>query len=117
LDLATVLIGEQDFEAAEGVYQGLSKNPVVREKALVGLATARSLEQDYRGGLAYADAALEINPDQVDALNLRGESLRMLHRYDEAKGPFRRLTVLPGGQKGGWIGLGRLARAQNDETT
>jgi tetratricopeptide (TPR) repeat protein len=117
LDLATVLIGEQQFEAAEGVYQRLSRNPNVREKALVGLATARFQEQDYRGVLPYADAALEIDPDQVDALNLRGESLRMLHRYDEAKGPFRRLTMLPGSQKAGWIGLGRLARAQNDELT
>jgi predicted Zn-dependent protease len=48
-ELATVLIGEQQFEAAEGVYLGLSKSPAVREKALIGLATARSMEQDYSG--------------------------------------------------------------------
>src|SRR6516162_5759332 len=115
LDLATVLIGEQDFEAAEGVYQGLSKNPSVREKALVGLATARSQEQDYREVLHYAEAALKMDPDQVDALSLEGEALRRLSWYDEAKEPFRRLTSLLGGQVAGWIGLGRLARARNDE--
>jgi len=115
LDLATVLIGEQDFEAAEGVYQGLSKNPSVREKALVGLATARFQEQDYREVLPYAEAALKMDPDQVDALSLEGEALRRLSRYDEAKEPFRRLTSLLGGQVAGWIGLGRLARARNDE--
>ena len=116
-DLATVLIGEQQFEAAEGVYQELARDPSVREKALVGLATARSLEADYRAVLPYADQALAIDPDQVDALSLEGEALRKLQRYDEAKGPFRRLTLLPGGQETGWIGLGRVARAQKDELT
>jgi tetratricopeptide (TPR) repeat protein len=115
LDLATVLIGEQDFEAAEGLYQGLSRNPAVRGKALVGVATGYSQEQDYREVLPYAEAALKIDPDQAEALTLEGEALRRLHRYDEAKVAFRHLTSLPGGQVTGWVGLGRVARAQNDE--
>jgi tetratricopeptide (TPR) repeat protein len=110
-----VLIGEQQFEAAEGVYEELSRNPAVHEKALVGLATARSEEQDYRGVLPYAEEALKIDPDQVDAQSLEGEALRRLHRYDEAKVPYRHLTSLPGGQVTGWVGLGRVARAQKDE--
>ena len=116
-ELATVLIGEQQFEPAEGVYLGLSKSPAVHEKALVGLATARSLEQDYSGVLPYTDAVLKIDPDQIDALNMWGEALRRLRRYDEAKEPFQRLTSIPGGQRVGWIGLGRVARSQNDDVT
>ena len=116
-ELATILIGEQQFESAEGVYLGLSKSPAVHEKALVGLATARSLEQDYNGVLPYTDAVLKIDPDHIDALNMRGEALRRLRRYDEAKEPFQRLTSIPGGQRAGWIGLGRIARSQNDDVT
>jgi tetratricopeptide (TPR) repeat protein len=60
---------------------------------------------------------LKIDPDQIDALNMRGEALRRLLRYDEAKQPFQRLTSIPGGQPAGWIGLGRIARSQNDDVT
>jgi hypothetical protein len=46
--------------------------------------------------LPYAEEALKTDPDQVDALRLEGEALRRLHRYDEAKEPYRHLTSLPG---------------------
>ena len=67
--------------------------------------------------LPDADVVLNTNPEQIEALNLRAEALRRLHRYDEAKEDFRRLSLLPGGRLSGWIGLGRLARAQKDEAS
>jgi tetratricopeptide (TPR) repeat protein len=116
LDLAGVLIAEQQYEAAEAEYKLLAKKPGARQRALIGLATGRFLEKDFRAVLPYADAVLNTNPEQVEALTLRAEALHRLHRYDEAEADFRRLSSLPGGRVTGWIGLGRLARAQKDET-
>src|SRR5262249_32258681 len=115
LDLADVLIAEQRYEAAEGEYRVLAKNPAAKQKALIGLANCRLLEKDYQTVLPFADAVLETHPDQIEALVLRGEALRSLRRYDEATTLFRHLSTLPGGHRDGWIGLGRLARAQKDE--
>jgi tetratricopeptide (TPR) repeat protein len=114
-DLAGVLVAEQRYEAAGGEYRSLAKTPGTRSRALIGLATVRLLEKDFRAVLPYADAVLKTNSEQIEALNLRAEALLKLHRYDEAKEDFRRLTILRSGQISGWIGLGRAARAQKDE--
>jgi predicted Zn-dependent protease len=115
LDLAGVLIGEQQYEAAEAEYRPLTKKPGAQQRALIGLATVRLLEKDFRAVLRYADAVLNAHSEQIEALTLRAEALRRLHRYDEAKEDFRRLSTLSNGRLSGWIGLGRLARAQKDE--
>jgi len=117
LDLAGVLIAEQRYEAAETEYRPLTKKPGARQRALIGLATSRLLEKDFQAVLPYADAVLRTDSEQIEALNLRAEALWRLHRYDEAKKDFRRLSTLSGGRLSGWIGLGRLARAQKDETS
>jgi tetratricopeptide (TPR) repeat protein len=117
LDLAGVLIAEQQYEAAEAEYRPLTKKPGARQRALIGLATSRLLEKDFQAVLPYADAVLRTDSEQIEALNLRAEALWRLHRYDEAKKDFRRLSTLSGGRLSGWIGLGRLARAQKDETS
>jgi len=117
LDLAGVLIAEQQYEAAEAEYRPLTKKPGARRRALIGLATSRLLEKDFQAVLPYADAVLRSDPEQIEALNLRAEALWRLHRYDEAKEDFHRLSTLSGGRLSGWIGLGRLARAQKDETS
>jgi tetratricopeptide (TPR) repeat protein len=116
LDLAGVLIAEQQYEAGEAEYRPLTTKPGARQRALIGLATSRLLEKDFQAVLPYADAVLRSDPEQIEALNLRAEALLRLHRYDEAKEDFRRLSTLSGGRLSGWIGLGRLARAQKDET-
>jgi tetratricopeptide (TPR) repeat protein len=115
LDLAGVLIAEQQYEAAEAEYRPLTKKPGARQRALIGLATGRLLQKDFQAVLPYADAVLRSDPKQIEALNLRAEALWRLHRYNEAKEDFRRLSTLSGGRLFGWIGLGRLARAQKDE--
>jgi hypothetical protein len=55
LDLAGVLIAEQRYEAAEGEYRALSRNPAAKQKALIGLANCRSLEKDYQAVLPFTD--------------------------------------------------------------
>jgi tetratricopeptide (TPR) repeat protein len=117
LDLAGVLVAEQQYEAAEAEYRPLTKKPGARQRALIGLATDRLLEKNFQAVLPYTDAVLDTNPEQIDALTLRAEALSRLHRYDEAKEGFRRLSLLPGDRASGWIGLGRLARAQKDEAS
>jgi tetratricopeptide (TPR) repeat protein len=116
-DLAGVLIAEQRYKAAEAEYRPLTKQPEARRRALIGLATSRLFEKDFQAVLPYANAVLRSDPEQIEALNLRAEALWKLHRYDEAKEDFRRLSTLSGGRLSGWIGLGRLARAQKDETS
>lgn len=115
LDLAAVLMAEQQYQAAEVQYRSLAGEPRARQRALIGLANSRLLEQDFQAVLPLADELLATDPHQVEALTLRTEALRRLHRYDDAKEGFRRLTTLPGGRFSGWIGLGRIARAQKDE--
>jgi tetratricopeptide (TPR) repeat protein len=117
LDLAGVLIAEQQYEMAEAEYRSLAKKPGARQRAFIGLATCRFLEKDFPAVLPYADAVLNTNPEQTEALALRAEALRRLHRYDEAKEDFRRLSLLPSSRASAWIGLGRLARAQKDEAS
>lgn len=117
LDLAGVLIAEEQYEAGEAEYGPLTKKPGARRRALIGLATSRLLEKDFQAVLPYADAVLRSDPKQIEALNLRAEALWRLNRYDEAKEEFRRLSTLSGGRLSGWIGLGRLARAKKDETS
>jgi tetratricopeptide (TPR) repeat protein len=117
LDLAGLLSAEQQYEAAEAEYRALSKRPAARQRALLGLATNRLLEKDYRAVLPPADAVLETDPAQIDALKLRAEALWRLQRYDEAKVSFQRLSALPAGRYAGWVGLGRLALAQKQEAT
>jgi len=116
-DLADVLVAQQRYEAAESEYRSLAKVAGSRPRALIGLATLRLLEKDFRAVLPYADAAAKTDSEQIEALNLRGEALLKLHRYDEAKEDFRRLTMLRGGHISGWIGLGRVARAQKGEAS
>jgi tetratricopeptide (TPR) repeat protein len=82
LGLAGVLIAEQRYEAAEGEYRALAKNPAGKQKALIGLANCCLLKKDYQAVLPLTDAVLETHPDQIEALNLRGEALRSLGRYD-----------------------------------
>jgi predicted Zn-dependent protease len=115
LDLAGVLMAEQQYQAAEVQYRSLAGEPRARQRALIGLANSRLLEQDFQAVLPLADELLATDPHQVEALTSRAEALRRLHRYDDAKEGFRRLTTLPGGRFSGWIGLGRIARAQKDE--
>jgi tetratricopeptide (TPR) repeat protein len=117
LDLAGVLIAEQRYELAEGEYSSLTKQPKVRLRAFIGLANSRLLEQDFQAVLPLANEALKTEPNQVEALTLRAEALRRLQRDDEAKEDYRRLTTLPTGRLSGWIGLGRIARRQNDEAS
>ena len=117
LNLAAVLVAEQQYEAAEAQYRLLAKVPRARQPALIGLANSRLAAQDFKAVLPFANEVLTSNANQVDALTLRAEALLRLKRYDEAKGDFRRLTTLPAGQLSGWIGLGRIARAQKDEPT
>jgi tetratricopeptide (TPR) repeat protein len=115
LDLAGVLVAEQQYEAAEAQYRLLTKVPRARQPALIGLATSRLAAQDFQAVLPFADEVLRGSPSQVEALTLRAEALRRLKRYDDAKRDFGRLTTLPAGRLSGWIGLGRIARAQKDE--
>jgi len=117
MDLAGVLIAEQQYEMAEAEYRPLTKKPGARQRAFIGLATGRLLEKDFQAVLPYADVVLSTNPEQIEALTLRAQALLGLHRYDEAKEDFRRLSLLPKSRASGWIGLGRLARAQRDEAS
>jgi tetratricopeptide (TPR) repeat protein len=115
LDLAGVLVAEQQYEAADAQYRLLTKAPRARQPALIGLATSHLAAQDFQGVLPFTDEVLNSDPNQVEALTLRAEALRRLHRYDDAKRDFRRLTTLTSGRVSGWIGLGRIAHAQKDD--
>jgi predicted Zn-dependent protease len=117
LDLAGVLVAEQRYEAAEGKYRALAENPSARRQALTGLATSRLLEKDYHAVLPITSVLLQTDPNQVEALDLRAEAFRALRRYDEAEAIFSHLSTLIGGRRLGWIGLGRAARAQKDESS
>src|SRR5258705_4639333 len=50
MDLAGVLIAEQQCEMAEAEYRPLTKKPGARQRAFIGLATARLLEKDFQVG-------------------------------------------------------------------
>ena len=115
LDLASVLIGEEQYEAAEVEYRSLTREPRARQRAFIGLATSHLLKQDFHAVLPLTEEVLKVNPDQVEAISLRAEALRRLHRYDDAKKEFRQLSTLPAGRLSGWTGLGQVARAQRDE--
>ena len=115
LDLARVLIAEQRHEEAEQEYRALAPRSATRTRALIGLANSKLLERDYKAVLPLAAQVLQNDPDQIEALTIQAEGFRALRYYKEASATYRRLTKLKEGGQTGWIGLGRIARAQKEE--
>jgi tetratricopeptide (TPR) repeat protein len=81
-----------------------------------GLARARSLDGDLRGGEEILASALRDAPSdplvQIDA----GRVALVAERADEAQASFRRALALEGGSAAAWFGLGRaLASAGEAE--
>jgi tetratricopeptide (TPR) repeat protein len=115
LDLARVLIAEQRYEEAEQEYRALAQRSATRTRALIGLANCKLLERDYKAALPLAAQVLRSDPGQIEALTIQAEGFRALRNYKEAGATYHRLTTLKEGSQTGWIGLGRIARAQKDE--
>jgi tetratricopeptide (TPR) repeat protein len=84
LDQAEALYESGDLEGALRVYeQALDLDPDLHE-ARYGVAVIHYSRERHAEALASVDRALALAPEMVDYRVLRGDTLMMLGRYDEA---------------------------------
>jgi len=61
------------------------QDPLLRHRALTGIALIFSRTNDYESAITYCDRALEAAPADTYALYLRGRTLRLMGQFDAAK--------------------------------
>lgn len=61
------------------------QDPLLRHRALTGIALIYSRTSDYESAITYCDRALEAAPADTYALYLRGRTLRLMGQFDAAR--------------------------------
>ena len=75
------------------------------------LAIDAVLRQDWEEALHYTSSVIATDPNHALAWAVRGETLRRLHRLDEARSAFHRAIELDPSDPAAKIGLGRIELA------
>ena len=86
LGQAAVLANTGQFQEAYDIFQSVAdQDPLLRHRALTGLALICSRLGDFESAITYADRALEAAPNDTYALYLRGRTLRLMGQYAAAQ--------------------------------
>jgi tetratricopeptide (TPR) repeat protein len=86
LGQAAALANMGQFQEAYDIFQSVAdQDPLLRHRALTGLALICSRLGDFESAITYADRALEAAPNDTYALYLRGRTLRLMGQYAAAQ--------------------------------
>ena len=86
LGQAAVLINTGKFqEAHDQLQQLVDQDPLLRHRALTGLALIFSRLSEFETALTFVDRALEAAPNDTYALYLRGRTLRLMGQFAGAE--------------------------------
>lgn len=83
---AACLANTGKWQEAHDLFQRVAdQDPLLRHRALTGLALIFSRLSDYESAITYTDRALEAAPGDTYALYLRGRTLRLMGQFAAAQ--------------------------------
>ncbi len=86
LGRAACLVNTDAFQEAYDLFLSVAdQDPLLRHRAMTGLALICSRISDFDSALTFLDRALEASPNDVYALYLRGRTLRLMGQFAAAE--------------------------------
>lgn len=86
LGQAACLLNTGSFQEAYDLFVRVSdQDPLLRHRAMTGLALIFSRVSDFDTALTFVDRALEASPNDTYALYLRGRTMRLMGQYAAAQ--------------------------------
>ena len=83
---AACLANTGKFQEAYDLFQGVAdRDPLLRHRAMTGMAMICSRIGDFDSALTFVDRALEASPNDTYALYLRGRTLRLMGQFAAAE--------------------------------
>tara|TARA_R110002094_G_scaffold124619_1_gene118959 strand:- start:905 stop:3589 length:2685 start_codon:yes stop_codon:yes gene_type:complete len=86
LGQAACLVNTGSFQEAYDLFERVAEqDPLLRHRAMTGLALICSRISDFDSALTFLDRALEASPNDTYALYLRGRTLRLMGQFAAAE--------------------------------
>jgi lipopolysaccharide biosynthesis glycosyltransferase/lipopolysaccharide biosynthesis regulator YciM len=114
VELAHTLCKMSRIAEAEAIYYRVIEQEGGHFGALVGLGHVAKLRNDRCGALEYFEAASRSNPGHLNLQVEIGNTLRELHRFEDAEAVYRHVLEKEPKQVGAMIGLGHIAKQREE---
>jgi lipopolysaccharide biosynthesis glycosyltransferase/thioredoxin-like negative regulator of GroEL len=114
VELANTLREMSRLSEAEAIYHRAIEREEGHFGALVGLGHVARLRDDRCGALAHFEAARRTDPRNLSLHVEIGNTLRELHRLEDAEAVYRHVLEQAPKQAGAMIGLGHIAKGRGE---
>ncbi|MEM9097671.1 MAG: tetratricopeptide repeat protein [Pseudomonadota bacterium] len=112
--LAAILLGQEKFEEGANVLRDLPSDERRRAASIAALMQTYLRDGDLGEATAFLDDLLVEDPDDLQALGLRGNLYIIEEKYDEAEANYRRILDIDPGNGGAHSALARLYAVKGD---
>lgn len=111
---AAILIGQERFDEGATLLRNLSEEDQSGPALIAALVQTYLQNNQAEEAEKYLEGLLSENPENVQALGIRGNLFLAEGDYAEAKARYRAILAIEAGNSGAHSALARLASAQGD---
>ncbi|MEM9045958.1 MAG: tetratricopeptide repeat protein, partial [Pseudomonadota bacterium] len=111
---AAILLGQEKFDEGADLLRNLPEDERRRAASIAALMQTYLRDGELEEGITFLDDLLTDNPEDLQALGLRGNIYIIEEKYDEAEANYRRILEIDPGNGGAHSALSRLFAITGD---